>query len=77
MPSPTTYRLRNLRTGDTVHPGDESPLVEDRDTAEWILEYEVTPEIWRASSFHISNLNGVTDPKPFKDIAHLLEAWSD
>lgn len=67
-----TYRLRNLRTGETLSDEQAESFPAD-EAAEWILEFDADDNgSWLSSSFHLRTINGVEDPRALAELREIL-----
>lgn len=65
-----SYRARNIRTQAIVLEGES--FIAENDDPEWVLEFECGDE-WMPSGYHLRDINGVKDPRPFSEIAEALK----
>jgi hypothetical protein len=64
------YRARNTLTQATVYPGED--FIAESDVPVWVLEFEISEGEWQASGFHVKDIIGVKDPRPFAEIIAAL-----
>lgn len=68
------YRVRNVRTDQCVVP--ENDFQPENQDPEWVLECEAADGDWITSGFHVRDLLGVKDPRPFEEAISVLRGAS-